>query len=307
MKKALSLVLLLVLSAPAYSWNNTGHMVAARLAWEKLDQGQRTQAIKILKKHPHYDEFLSADRPDGFTEAEWVFLRAATWPDWVRNHHKSEFHHGTWHYINYPLILPDSGIDAASHEPPPDEENIVRQLGFAIQKVKNGDQEDQAVFLCWLLHLGGDIHQPLHTAALFSKQFPDGDRGGNLAYLVLHDGANKTKLHPMWDGLLGKSTTPSAIGKVVQQVDTLIQANPDLIKNDLQNNTTIKSWAKESFEAAKKYAYLNGELPLGEEDDDASDIALAPDDYAKNSGRIARIQIAKAGARLATMLTNALE
>jgi hypothetical protein len=36
-------------------------------------------------------------------------------------------------------------------------------------------------------------------------------------------------------------------------------------------------------------------------------IAVAPDDYAKNSGRIARIQIAKAGARLATMLANVLD
>jgi hypothetical protein len=307
MKKAVSLVLLLILSTRAYSWNNTGHMVAARLAWQKFDQDQKNKAIKILKKHPHYDEFLSAGRPDGFTEAEWVFLRASTWPDWVRNHHKDEYHHSTWHYINYPFVPPGSRIDAANHQPRADEENIVRQLGVAIQKVKNGNQEDQAVYLCWVLHLGGDIHQPLHTTDLFSKQFPEGDRGGNLAYVVLHDGANKTKLHPMWDGLLGKSTTASAIGRVVEQVNTLIQTNPDLIKNDLQNHKTIESWARESFEAAKKYAYLNGELPLGEEDDDASDIAVAPDDYAKNSGRIARIQIAKAGARLASMLADVLE
>jgi hypothetical protein len=307
MKKAVSLVLLLVLSTPSYSWNNTGHMVSARLAWQKLDQGQKNKAIEILKKHPHYDEFLSADRSGGFTEAEWVFLRAATWPDWVRNHHQDEYHHGTWHYINYPFVPPGSRIDAASHQPPADEENIVRQLGVAIQKVKNGNQEDQAVYLCWLLHLGGDIHQPLHTTTLYSKQFPDGDRGGNLAYVVLHEGANKTKLHPMWDGLLGKSTSASAIGRVVEQINTLIQGNPDLIMDDLQNHKTIESWARESFEVAKKYAYLNGELPLGEEDDDASDIAVAPDDYAKNSGRIARIQIAKAGARLATLLANVLE
>jgi hypothetical protein len=36
MRKALSLVVLFVLSTPAYSWNSTGHMVAARLAWQKL-------------------------------------------------------------------------------------------------------------------------------------------------------------------------------------------------------------------------------------------------------------------------------
>jgi hypothetical protein len=307
MKKALSVVVLLAVSTPAYSWNNTGHMVAARLAWQKLDADQRSKAIEILKKHPHYDEFLSADRPQGFTEEEWVFLRAATWSDWVRNHHKEEYHHATWHYINYPFVPPGSKLDPADHQPQPGEQNVVRQLGVAARMVKEGNQEDQAVYLCWLLHLVGDVHQPLHATALFSEQFPDGDQGGNLAYVVLHDGANKTKLHPMWDGLLGKSTSPSAIGRVVQQVNTMLEQNPDLIKADLQAHATFESWAKESFESAKKNAYLNGRLPLGVEDDDASDIEVAPDDYARNAGRTARVQIAKAGARLAATIAKLFE
>jgi hypothetical protein len=111
----------------------------------------------------------------------------------------------------------------------------------------------------------------------------------------------------MWDGLLGKSTTASAIGKVVKDVNDMTEANPELIRSDLEDHKTPESWAKESFEVAKKSAYLNGKLPLGDEEDDASDIAVAPDDYAKNSGRTARIQIAKAGARLATTLANLLE
>jgi hypothetical protein len=307
MRKALAVVVMLAMCAPAFAWNNTGHMVAARLAWLKLKPGERSKVVEILKKHPHYDEFLAADRPNGFTEEEWVFLRAATWSDWVRNHHKKQYHHASWHYINYPFVPQGSMIDAASHQPPPEEENVVRQLDVAVKKIKNGTQEEQAVYLCWLLHLGGDVHQPLHTTALFSEQFPDGDRGGNLAYVVLHDGANKTKLHPMWDGLLGKSTSVSAIGRVVKQVNSMLEENPDLIKSDLENHTTFESWAKESFEIAKKAAYLNGQLPLGVEDDESSDISVAPDDYAKNAGGIARVQIAKAGARLAATVSKVLE
>ena len=179
MRKALAVVVMLGICTPAFAWNNTGHMVSARLAWLKLEPNQRSKAVEILKKHPHYDEFLMADRPSGFTEEEWVFLRAATWSDWVRNHHQEEYHHASWHYINYPFVPVGSMIDAASHQPPPNEENIVRQLGVAVKMIKNGTREEQAVYLCWLLPLGGDIHQPLHTTALFSKQFPDGDRGGN--------------------------------------------------------------------------------------------------------------------------------
>lgn len=307
MRLALSVVFLLFAAAPAYCWNNTGHMVAAHLAWQQLDESHRTKAIQILQKHPHFDEFLNADRPSGFTENEWIFLRAATWPDWVRSHHREVYHHPTWHYINYPFVPKGTRLDAGSLQPPADEENVVRQLGVAIQKVKTGTQEDQAIYLCWLLHLGGDIHQPLHATALFSKQFPNGDQGGNLAYVVLHDGANKTKLHPMWDGLLGKATTSSAIGKVSEEVTSLIDANPELIKSDVETHVTIESWAKESFEVAKKVAYLNGKLPLGEEDDDPSEIAVAPDDYAKTAGKTARLQIAKAGLRLATSLAKVLE
>ena len=31
-----------------------------------------------------------------------------------------------------------------------------------------------AIALCWLLHLYGDLHQPLHCVARFSPEFPDG-------------------------------------------------------------------------------------------------------------------------------------
>jgi S1/P1 Nuclease len=306
-KKIFSVVILLAIPLPGYCWNNTGHMVNARLAWRKLNDEQRSLAIKILKKHPHYGEFLKADQPDGYSEDEWAFLRAATWPDWVRTHYKGEYHHATWHYINYPFVAPGSKIDPARHQPPMDEENIVRQLQFAIAKVKNGNQEDRAIYLCWILHLVGDIHQPLHTTALFSDTFPEGDRGGNLAYVVLRDGAKKTKLHPMWDGLLGNSTSASALGRVVKQVEDLPTKDQDVIKQSVENNKTVESWAKESFEIAKKSAYLEGRLPIGAEHEDAGKIAVAPADYVQKAGHVARVQVAKAGSRLAITIVDVLK
>jgi hypothetical protein len=307
MKRILSVVFALAIPAQGYCWNDTGHMVTARLAWLALDEGQRSKAIEILRKHPHYDEFLKAKKPSGYSEDEWVFLRAATWPDWVRSHYKDKFNHPTWHYINYPFVAPGSTIDADKLQPPKDEKNIVNQLPAAVKMVKNGNQEDQAIYLCWILHLVGDIHQPLHTTAFFSKDFPKGDEGGNLAYIVLHDGANKTKLHPMWDGLLGKSTSKATIEKVVKQAQDLPDADQELIKKNLKDNTTIESWAKESFEIAKKVAYRDGKLPMGDEDTDAGDIPVVPEDYAKTAGHTARVQVAKAGARLATTIVDLLK
>jgi hypothetical protein len=126
MNKSAALVFFFAVAAPAFAWNDKGHMVSARLAWRKLSQGQRSKVIEILKKHPHYNEYLSAKQPKGFSADEWVFLRAATWPDWVRTHHKAEYHHGPWHYINYPFVPPGSSVDPKQHQPPSDQENIRR-------------------------------------------------------------------------------------------------------------------------------------------------------------------------------------
>jgi len=94
MRKVIALVFLVVIATPAFAWNDKGHMVVARLAWRQLTDKQRDQVIAILKKHPHYEEFLAAKKPDGFSEDEWVFMRAATWADWVRSHHADEYNHG---------------------------------------------------------------------------------------------------------------------------------------------------------------------------------------------------------------------
>jgi hypothetical protein len=40
------------------------------------------------------------------------------------------------------------------------------------------DPERRAIALAWLFHLVGDIHQPLHTAQLFTVDYPRRDRAG---------------------------------------------------------------------------------------------------------------------------------
>src|SRR5207248_11547137 len=77
MRKLLALALLLGLCGPARAWNETGHLVTARLAWRQLTAGQRARVVAVLKQHPHYEEYLAAHRPEGFSEDEWAFMRAA--------------------------------------------------------------------------------------------------------------------------------------------------------------------------------------------------------------------------------------
>ena len=168
MRKLLLFTLLVILPTSALAWNEKGHMVTARLAWRQLTPQQRDQIVAILKQHPHYEEHLAAHRPNGFSEDEWVFMRATTWADWVRG--RQQFDHPTWHYINYPIVPPGSSVNAADHEPPAKQENVVNQLSVCVDKIRAGTDEEKAVYLTWLLHLVGDIHQPLHcTAVLVSS------------------------------------------------------------------------------------------------------------------------------------------
>jgi S1/P1 Nuclease len=42
---------------------------------------------------------------------------------------------------------------------------------------KESDAERRAIAIAWLFHLVGDIHQPLHTAQLFTTEYPQGRQG----------------------------------------------------------------------------------------------------------------------------------
>ena len=305
MKRLFTFVLLLALSAPAFGWNEKGHLVTARLAWQQLTEGQRAKVTAVLKKHPHYEEYLIARKPEGFTEDEWAFMRAATWADWVRSHHKEQFDHPTWHYINYPIVPPGSKVDAAKHEPPAKQENVVNQLAVCVEKVGKGSDEEKAVYLTWLFHLVGDFHQPLHCTAVYSERFPDSDRGGNLARIRIWSGP--TNLHSFWDGLLGTGTTVGDIGKDVKEIEGVMKEKADDVKKELEAHQTFESWGREGLELSKRVVYLNGELKVaagrGGRDDEVPE---APAEYAPAAGKVARIQIGKAGNRLADQLKKLL-
>jgi hypothetical protein len=305
MKSFFALALIFANVTPALAWFDKGHMVVAQLAWKKLDEGQRARIVALLKKHPHCEEFLTAKRPEGIAADEWIFLRAATWPDWVKNHHQREFYHGAWHYINYPFVPPHSHLPARCYRPKEEGEDILQALKNSIQKIEKGADEEKAVYLCWLLHLVGDIHQPLHCTQMVSEQFPQGDQGGNLVLIRTRDSVTPIRLHIFWDGLLGTSLTAGSIGKDSVEIEAILKDKAATIQPELDEHKTFESWAKEGYELAKKSAYLNGELKFVRvrENFERDDVPETPAEYAANAGRIARIQIGKAGVRLTQQLT----
>lgn len=83
------------------------------------------------------------------------------------------------------------------------------------------------MFARYLVHLVGDIHQPLHSVALYNLTYPAGDQGGNKLRITL---ANKTafNFHSFWDS-----------GALVLQNDSYGFVRP----MDLQNSTELKKIA----------------------------------------------------------------
>jgi S1/P1 Nuclease len=75
----------------------------------------------------------------------------------------------------------------------------------------------------------------------------------------------------------------------------------DQIKPELDAHKTPESWATESAALARKAVYLDG-VPLKARDD-GDGVLQAPANYAPAAGRVARVQIGKAGKRLAEMVT----
>jgi hypothetical protein len=92
----------------------------------------------------------------------------------------------------------------------------------------------------------------------------------------------------------------------VREIEGLLKEKTPDVQKELDADGTFESWAREGQELARSVVYLNGELKVrafsGRRIDRDADVPTAPDGYAQNCGRVARVQVGKAGLRLADQL-----
>jgi len=161
------------------AWNAPTHMVTGSIAYRILEnESPRTVSVikTLLEKHPWYADRWRDDlekRPEP-QRGEMLFMLAARWADDIRMQAKLQ-REVKWHYINFPFKPQGEPEDIKPL--PPDPDNILSALAENRRLVKS--QVSAAIALAWLFHLVGDVHQPLHTVQLFSREYPHGDRGGN--------------------------------------------------------------------------------------------------------------------------------
>jgi hypothetical protein len=301
-------------SGRASAWNSHGHMTVAKIAYDQLSDSEKLKIHKILKQHPHYEKLLLVGKPRNVAEQEWVFLKAATWPDLVRPGGRkpreiTQYHREGWHFLDKPFINPTEADDFKEDELQPKGETILTALPRCIADVNEGKTDlDKSVALCWVLHLVGDVHQPLHCATFFSSTFPKGDRGGNSQLVKAH--GKVIPLHTWWDALIGTSMRYPVVEASAYEITRDAKYKRAQFKAELDRQK-LSDWADESFKLARAIAYLDGDLksqkvphPREEGEFEVPDLPLSYDTRARNC---ARGRIALAGYRLADKLKEILE
>jgi hypothetical protein len=228
----------------------------------------------------------------------------------------TKFNHPEDHYVNKPFVK-DEGEKTLSADTLPVRGKILSALQGHLKTLANaeGEAEERAIALCWVLHLCGDIHQPLHCTALFSTRFPDGDKGGNMQQVSVNGHA--VKLHAYWDGLIGLSQKYGLIEASALGIARDAKYSREALKADLKK-TDINDWAKQSYELARIFAYLEGDLKSrklahgpGDHDIEEEEREFfappVPPNYVERAKGVARKQAALAGHRLCDKLSAIFE
>lgn len=279
--KVISAVIFTTLSlflTPVFAWNENGHLLVAKIAYEKLKPEARVKIDRLIT-------YLHQEYADINT-----FPQAAVWADKLRGQQLDVYTH--WHYIDQTLAK-DGGNPNVNII---DTDNAM----WAIEKIRGyisnekANPFERARLLAFLIHILGDIHQPLHTVALVTPKFPAGDRGGN-DYIVTYKNKH-SNLHKVWDGGVGafdhrySDTDETCNAEVNTQAEAIAALYPPSYFADRLKQGELRQWLKEGLEIADKYVYSSPEnQPLSTA-------------YLQQGSAIAEQQVALAGYRLAEML-----
>ena len=293
----LILGVLLISRFSSSAWNSFGHMTIAAIAYRDLSSDEKIKVGELLQHHPDYAKWkqnYSRNVADFDLDA-YVFMQASIWPDQIRRK-GNPYDHPEWHYIDYPLE-PPAFPERAGPAPRNDVLYGISQ-SEAFLKNKLSSPEERAVYLSWLIHLVGDIHQPLHCATLVNADYPapNGDRGGNSFYVRPAEAA--VNLHSIWDKALGASANLRVQFNYATEIRA-VYPRTNLL--ELATHIIPEGWSIESRRIAIESGYLNGNLKGSKEKENAPRL---PTFYTAQLKQVAERQAALAGYRLADTIRN---
>lgn len=243
----------LTVPTPVLAWGQTGHRVIGKLAEERLDAKTRAEIEKIIGTESLAEAATFADEE-----------RSNPAPFW-------QTEASPWHYVTVPAGKSYSEVGA----PTEGDAYTALQRFTATLRDRGASQEDKAIALRFIVHIVGDLHQPLHAG--------DGtDRGGNDVKVDYF--GQSTNLHSVWDSALLDSEHLS-FTEFAARLDRRI--TPDLTiewwNADpmvwIAESAVIRPAIYPSAEANKRtqlsYAYQYQHLPIAEERLEQAGVRLA--------------------------------
>jgi len=329
MKPGVACTLLLcssLLQLPAHAWDAVGHRLSVAVALNYISAEKQQLLLQLLAQHPRYQadfiEAMPASVQTGSTneQQQWLLGQAAYWPDIARGLPDAEatrFNRPAWHFIDGAWVRDGAimqgnmyiglrsfadiaGESADSIRTEAQVQNIMSALDYNTRMLADASlpMPERAVALCWVLHLIGDIHQPLHAGSLYSPTlFADGDRGGNR---ITTDNGN---LHARWDRALTDSGLISNLNTILQEQTGL--ARPRI--NDAPSDWS--QWLAESRNLLLTVVY-NDTMQAAIVSADQQGSALPPQQldasYVTSMERLSRQRLGLAGLRIAIWIENEL-
>ena len=214
-----------------FAWGIEGHQVIAKIAQSSLTPKASTEINKLLELEPNAS-----------------LVSISTWAD----EHKSRST-ASWHYINFPR-------NSCSYIPERDcnkGDCLIATLEKQIKILRSNESDEKKMHtLKYVVHLMGDIHQPMHAG------FAD-DKGGNTYQIQAF--RKGTNLHSLWDsGLINqlKESTDVLSNRLLSQgkkLEAPLELNP--IHMALESCKIVQ--AKNFYPSRKvEQAYIDHSTPI---------------------------------------------
>lgn len=243
----------------AFSWGVTGHRIIGEIAQQHLTKKSKKELLKLIGKE---------------TLAQW-----SNWPDFIKS--DSTWNHASpWHYVDLPGHMEkEKFVDELKKLPG---KNLYTQIQAMMAELKDRSlpAEKRKTALYFLIHLVGDLHQPLHVGR-------DEDAGGNKIVVYWFD--KKTNLHTLWDSMLIEFQQYS----YTEYAKLLNIINEDQVKT--WQSSSLEDWFYESHVMSDSiYDATPNESKLSYK-------------YNYQFQKILEEQLLKGGIRLAALLNQAFE
>ncbi|MCO4794012.1 MAG: S1/P1 nuclease [Bacteriovoracaceae bacterium] len=163
--KSVLMTVILLMPFYSYAWGPTGHRVVGQVAEKYLKKSVKRKIKKILE-----GEDLS---------------RVSNWPDKIKSDPDNYKYTYSWHYTSWP-----NGHDHYDPHTASGSMLAATQKQIDILRKKTSTNSEKAFAIKFIVHLMGDLHQPLHVGNGL-------DRGGNTCRVIFHK--EEVSLHKLWD------------------------------------------------------------------------------------------------------------